>query len=200
MDIEYKKVFIEIGSCDFDTNIDLINNGEWVGVMCEPAPKYRNNLENLVSGIKNRESLTIEPLAISDYNGKINFGVSKDTSEGDRTNGFWRRGISSVLADNHKGERIFDIGDNQKYLEQAIEVECMTLDSLIAKHEFAHVNYLKIDAEGHELNILECYSWDIKPDFVKIEHAHVDDVYLSNLLKSHGYLVYVEQADIYAIR
>jgi FkbM family methyltransferase len=200
MEIDYKKVFIEIGSCDFDTNIDLINNGNWIGVMCEPAPKYRNNLMNLVKGIPNRESLTIEPLAISDYNGKISFGVSKDTSEGSRSNGFWRRGISSVLAESHKGERVFDIEQNQEFLEEAIEVDCMTLDSLIAKHEFAHVNYLKIDVEGHELNILECYSWDIKPDIIKVEHAHVDDVYISNLLKSHGYLVYVEHEDIYAIR
>ena len=200
MAITYKRVFIEIGTCDFDTNLDLIKNGEWVGVMCEPAPKYRKNLEMLASGIKNRESLTIEPYAISDYNGKISFGVAKDTSEGDRTNGMWRRGISSVLAESHLGERVFDIANNQQFLEETLDVECMTLDSLIAKHKLAHVNYLKIDTEGHEMNILEAYSWDIKPDIIKMEHAHIDDVYAKSLLESHGYIVYVEQSDLYAIR
>ena len=80
MEIDYKKVFIEIGSCDFDTNLDLIRNGSWIGVMCEPAPKYRNNLIALAKDIPNREDLIIEPVAISDYNGKINFAVAKDTS------------------------------------------------------------------------------------------------------------------------
>ena len=42
------KHFIEIGSCDFETNIDLISNGDWRGIMCEPANKYRENLERLV--------------------------------------------------------------------------------------------------------------------------------------------------------
>ena len=200
MEVTYKRVFIEIGTCDFDTNLDLIKNGEWVGVMCEPAPKYRKNLEMLASGIKNRSDLVIEPVAISDYNGKINFAVAKDTSEGDRSNGMWRRGISSVVAENHQGERVFDIGDNQKYIDETIDVDCMTLDSLIAKHKFAHVNYLKIDTEGHEMNILEAYSWDIKPDIIKMEHAHIDDVYAKNLLESHGYIVYVEHSDLYAIR
>ena len=50
------------------------------------------------------------------------------------------------------------------------------------------------------MNILECYSWDIKPDFIKIEHAHIDDVYAKNFLESHGYLVYVESEDMYAIK
>lgn len=200
MEIDYKKVFIEIGSCDFDTNLDLIRNGSWIGVMCEPAPKYRNNLIALAKDIPNRDDLTIEPVAISDYNGKINFAVAKDTSEGSRGNGLWRRGISSVVADNHKGERVFDIANNQQFIEETIDVECMTLDALISKHGFAHVNYLKIDTEGHEMNILECYSWDIKPDFIKIEHAHIDDVYAKNFLESHGYLVYVESEDMYAIK
>ena len=200
MEIEYRRVFVEIGTCDFDTNLDLIKNGEWTGIMCEPAPKYRKNLERLAEGIKNRENLIIEPVAISDYNGVISFGQARDTSSGDRSMGTWRRGISSVLADNHKGERIFDLEGNQEFLEETLDVECMTLDSLIAKHDLAHINYLKIDTEGHEMNILECYSWDIKPDIIKMEHAHIDDVYASELLKSHGYLVYVEHSDIYAIR
>ena len=76
----------------------------------------------------------------------------------------------------------------------------MTLDSLIAKHKFEHINYLKIDVEGHELNILDNYSWEIEPDVIKCEHAHIDDIYLSELLKSKGYIVYVETSDIYAIK
>ena len=182
--MEMIKTFIEIGSCDFDTNIDLISNGDWIGVMCEPAPKFRENLEKLIEKNPYRHNVTIEPIAISDYNGTINFAVAKDTSTGSRGLGTWRRGISSVVAENHKGERLFDLQDNQKFVDEYIDVECMTLDSLIAKHKFEHINYLKIDVEGHELNILDNYSWEIEPDVIKCEHAHIDDIYLSELLKS----------------
>ena len=43
-----KKSFVEIGSCDFETNIDLITSGHWLGIMCEPATKYRENLEKYI--------------------------------------------------------------------------------------------------------------------------------------------------------
>lgn len=193
------KTFIEIGSCDFETNIDLIRSGNWKGIMCEPAPKYRKNLEYLTKDTKYRENLHIEPIAITDYDGEIKFGVAKDTSTGNRNIGTWRRGISSILADNHKGERLFDLKNNDQFLEEVINVPCLTLDSLIKKYDLDHINYLKIDTEGHEINILESYSWSIKPDLIKIEHAHIDDIYAKSLLEAHGYLVYTETSDIYAI-
>lgn len=194
-----KKVFIEIGSCDFDTNLPLIENGGWEGVMCEPAPKYFENISKLAKDIDNKECLSLENIAISDYDGKISFACAKDNSSGPRSEDGWRRGISSVVADNHKGERMFDLKGNQKFIDKVIDVECMTLDSLIAKYKYEHINYLKIDVEGHELNILDNYSWDIKPDIIKLEHAHIDDMYARRLLESKGYLVYTEASDLYAI-
>ena len=110
--MEVKKTFIEIGTCDFDTNIDLITSGRWIGVMCEPADKYRANLENLVQNNPYRHNLFIEPVAISDKDGELDFAEAKDTSTGPRGLGLWRRGISSVISDNHKGERLFDLKDN----------------------------------------------------------------------------------------
>ena len=199
MEMSMKKVFIEVGSCDFDTNADLIINGGWIGVMCEPAKKYFNNLEKLMEGIKNREDLFLENVAISDYNGEISFAEAKDNSQGPRSEDGWRRGISSVVADNHEGERMFDLANNQQFISDTYNVPCLTLDSLISKHKFEHINYLKLDVEGHEMNILEAYSWDIKPDFIKLEHAHIDDLYVKDFLEKKGYLVYLEESDLYAI-
>ena len=100
----------------------------------------------------------------------------------------------------NKGERIFDIEGNSQWIDEKMEVPCMTLDTLLDKYKIPHINYLKLDCEGHETNILEAYSWKILPDMIKLEHAHIDDIYMSELLKSHGYLVYVEDCDIYALR
>jgi len=192
------KIFIEIGSCDFGTNLSLIDKGGWEGIMCEPAPQYFNNLSNQAKDIKNRENLSLENIAISDYDGKISFGCVKDMGEPGTKNG-WIRGISSVLADNHKGERMFDIDKNKPLLEKVIDVECMTLDSLIAKYKYKYITYLKVDTEGHELNILESYSWNIKPLMIKVEHSHIDHIYTREFLESKGYLVYTEATNLYGI-
>lgn len=192
------KIFIEIGSCDFDTNLPLIIKGGWKGIMCEPSPQYFNNLSNQAKDIENRENLFLENIAISDYDGKIKFGCVKDMGKPGTING-WIRGISSVLADNHKGERMFDIDKNKPLLEKVIDVQCMTLDSLIDKYGYTYITYLKIDTEGHELNILESYSWNIKPLIIKVEHSHINDIYAREFLESKGYLVYTEATNLYGV-
>ena len=62
-----------------------------------------------------------------------------------------------------------------------------------------HVDFMKIDAEGHENNIFLNYSFRVKPTMIKVEHKHIDDKVLSHKLKSNGYLVWAEKDDIYAI-
>ena len=194
------KQFIEIGSCDFDTNLDLIKTGRWHGIFVEPSKLYRNNLKELIKKEEFSFNCIVDESVISDYDGKIEFTNAKDTSTESRALGSWRRGIGSVTADNHIGERLFDLANNDKFIDSVEVLPCMTLDSLIKKYGIKKLDYLKIDVEGHELNILKSYSWDILPDIIKLEHSHCDDVFLKNLLESHGYMVYVEQSDIYALR
>jgi len=191
------KTFIEIGTCDFDTNLPLIESGDWKGIMCEPAPIYFGNLQKQSEEIKNSENLILENLAISDYNGKLDFAVARNDHSVENS---WQRGISSVVSDHHSGERLFDYDENKNLIAETIEVPCLTLDELIHKHKIESIDYLKIDTEGHEINIVDAYSWDIKPTIIKLEHMHIDDIYIANLLQEQGYIVYTEQRDIYAIR
>lgn len=190
------KTFIEIGTCDFDTNLPLIESGEWTGIMCEPAPTYYKNLENICSNIKNRENLFLQNIAITDYSGHVSFAEVKET---DIPDNLWQRGISSIVANHHKGERLFDLEGNKNLIHQTIDVPCKTLDDLIIQYELDSIDYLKIDTEGHEMNILDSYTWQVKPTIIKLEHTHIDDQYISGLLKEKGYIVYTEQRDIYAI-
>ena len=191
------KTFIEIGTCDFDTNLPLIESGDWKGIMCEPAPIYFGNLKKQFEEIKNSENLILENLAISDYNGKLDFAVARNDHSVENS---WQRGISSVVSDHHSGERLFDYNENKNLIAETIEVPCLTLDELIHKHKIESIDYLKIDAEGHEMNIIDAYSWDIKPTFIILEHMHIDDIYMATLLQDKDYIVYTEQRYIYAIR
>ena len=186
------KTFVEIGACDFDTCLPLAKNG-WAGVFVEPVKELA---DNLVEQTKKFPFAHIENSVISDYNGEIDFHISTGTDGND-----WTRGISSVDSNNHKGCSIFDFnnGVNRHLLKETRKIKCRTLDNLLDFYNIKEIDFLKIDTEGHERNILETYSWNVRPSFIKLEHDHIDDIWMKNFLEQKGYIVYVEQHDIYAI-
>jgi FkbM family methyltransferase len=177
------KFFIEIGSCDFDTCHPLLENG-WSGIMVEAVPEIALSLPTHVN-------LKIINTVISDYDGEIDFYVSNGND--------WVHGISHVAISNHKGTKLLEMTANKSFLKRKDRLPCITLDTLIADNEIDHIDYLKLDVEGHETNIIESYSWKIKPTFIKLEHAHIDDIKMKSMLESQGYLVYNENRDMYAI-
>jgi FkbM family methyltransferase len=182
------KTFIEVGACDFDTCIPLLQNG-WRGVMVEPVERIANSLE---SKLIDYDNVALVRDVISDYDGEIEFIESIDRTD-------WVRGISHVNSSNHKGARMLDWESNYSFRGDTSVKKCMTLDSLVTLSGFSKIDYLKVDVEGHETNVLEAYSWNIKPTFIKLEHSHIDDKRMRILLETKGYMVYVERNDIYAI-
>ncbi len=178
------KTFVEIGSCDFDTCYPLLENG-WRGIMVEPVAEILNNVPDHKNLIKVNK-------VISDYNGSIKFNVTS-AEEG------WRHGMSVVASDNHIGENLFEYQQNAPYLKETRTLECITLDQLLDDYHVYDIDYLKIDTEGHEMNIIRAYSWRVMPSFIKLEHSHIDDVEMKRILEQLGYIVYVEQQDIYAV-
>lgn len=111
----------------------------------------------------------------------------------------WGRGISHVISNNHLGWKMLLDPSHHKTRKEPRQVPCITLDTLIDQHNIKSIDYLKIDTEGHELNILKSFSFGVRPSFIKAEHKHVDNNILNNLLKSHAYIVYEERDDIYAV-
>ena len=61
------------------------------------------------------------------------------------------------------------------------------------------IDFLKIDTEGHELNILKSFSFNVRPRSIKVEHRLTDDLAISEILRQENYLTWTEQNDIYAI-
>tara|TARA_R110000822_G_scaffold163837_2_gene304142 strand:- start:98 stop:667 length:570 start_codon:yes stop_codon:yes gene_type:complete len=181
------KRFVEIGAADFNTCLPLAQSG-WHGISVEPVPYLFDRVK------KQYEGHTVEVLncAISDRKGSVKMAVGLD--EG------WLSGCSHVISDNHIGEKISTHPANANNFNQTIIVDCMTLDDLLINiPSDQQIDVMKVDAEGHELNILMNYSFRIKPRFVKIEHKHVDDTLLVRKLEENGYMVWTEKDDIYGI-
>ena len=179
------KTFIEIGAAGFDTCLPLAKAG-WRGISIEPVPYLFEKTKKQYQGF----DVDLKNFAVSDSHGTVEMAVARD-------DGHWLTGCSHIISPNHRGYKLSDHPDRKYDFQEKITVPCVTLNYVMS---FAtKVDFLKIDTEGHELNILMDYSFIVKPRFIKIEHKHVDDTLLRSKLEENGYLVWTEKDDIYAI-
>ena len=174
------KVFVEIGVCDFDTLEPLQKNG-WQGYYVEPVEEYANKIKGNVT-----------QCAISSYDGMIDFYVSKTDGEE------WQRGISHAV--EQEGTKILELKNNRKLIDKVVPIPCYTLHTFLRMKDIWYVDYLKVDTEGHETDIFQAYDWSVYPTFIKLEHFHINDIKMKSLLEKHGYIVYTENRDMYAVR
>lgn len=178
--------FIEVGSCDFDTCLPLAKAG-WSGVVVEAHPQIFMRVKEMFQGT----NVQCVNYAVTDYNGVIDFKLS--------TGGGWARGISHVASDNHLGESLSSYAENKGRFGEIVSVAAITMDNLIDVCNVSSIDFLKIDVEGHELNLLNGYNFGVRPSFIKIEHKHVDDREIMRTLRSNKYMAWKEQDDIYAV-
>ena len=180
------KFFIEIGTSDFDTLGYLAEDG-WKGIFVEPVKELLDNL-------KRYDGCIYENCAILDKMDTMTIRYyDPEWAKG------WRRGVGSLSSINN-----FNSNPDLKEHELTSEVEVVTLDYLIKKHNVKSIDYLKIDIEGLEYLILDNYSWKIKPDIVKVEYIHWKAREISTKkyilkLESMGYSVVKEENDLMAV-
>tara|TARA_Y100000768_G_C23763398_1_gene579687 strand:+ start:147 stop:695 length:549 start_codon:yes stop_codon:yes gene_type:complete len=180
-----KKVFLEIGTSNFDTLIPLIENG-WQGYCVEPVAEYVQDL------LKLNQKVVLSNCAISSYDGMLKmYQCRTDTNE-------WERGTSHAV--KQKGEKILEYKSNSHLIKDTIDVPCYTLQTYLKDNKITSIDMLKIDAEGHEMDIIEAYDWSVLPTYIKMEHYHIDDIKMKSMLEKKGYIVYTESRDLYAVR
>jgi len=196
------RTFIEIGAADFDTMLDAKG---WRGIICEPHPVFYNKLKQQCTN----PHIEILEVAVSTKLGTSTMYFPTEEylnfTEGDsRTE--WTRGAGGfrIPGWTHKLDNALEeYGHDQKYTMD-LEVKTTTLDELVEQHCYNHIDFLKIDTEGHDADILEAYSWRIKPTFIKCEHGkhNKPDVItqrITDILDTQGYKYWIEDWDVYAV-
>lgn len=146
--------FIEIGTSDFDTEID--KNDNKIGISIEPIKYYLDRISNKQNCIKLN-------LAISNYNGKctVNY-ISEQTINKYNFPG-WVKGCNSIntyhkTVKNLCEERGIDI----EKISQHDSVDVTTLYTVMYALSIGGVYYLKIDTEGHDTIILKKFYEEIQ--------------------------------------
>jgi FkbM family methyltransferase len=164
--------FIEIGTSDFDTEIQ--KNDSRVGLSIEPVKYYLERLPN-------RTRCKKLNMAISNYNGTGNVFFVNDTNIQKYKLPNWVRGCNTI---NSYHKTVCNLLEKHKLpVEEVIdsyEIKIQTLDKVLLENKVEFVYYLKIDTEGHDVVILKKFCEDI------VKNAHFPHIILfeSNELTS----------------
>jgi FkbM family methyltransferase len=163
--------FVEVGAADgvyLSNTYYLESRLGWTGVIAEPNPRFAEPLK--------RRRCIVSPLCVS-------------STSGDRV-GFLNvaaMGELSRMESVSPGD-----GNEARRLESAerIEVETIRLNDLLERHGApAKIDYLSVDTEGAEFDILSAFDfdrWDVAA--ITVEHNYTParrELY--GLLKSKGY-------------
>lgn len=189
--------FIQIGGNDgvsFDFLYTEVTIRESSGLIIEPSPKYFKELEH---NYRNFVNIKLVNKAIFKSNKKVKlFEVNE---KGLKKLPDWAKGVGSFDKDhlmrNNLNEKDIDVW----------EVEGITfMDLLNNSPEFLSVDYLQIDTEGFDFEILKLIDFSkFKCDFIKYEIANLKNDELKNslkLLSDQGYRIVGDQYDNYCFK
>lgn len=189
--------FIQVGGHDgisFDFLYYKILERNSKGIILEPSPKYFQELE---VNYKGRESINLLQQAIFSKNEKVSLfevnekGLLKLSQFG---HGIGSVNKSHLLKHGLEEDEI----DNYK-------VDGITFSSLIDEYpEFAKIDYLQIDTEGFDFEILKMIDFSkFQVDFIKYEKENLSEKDLiesERLLKSLGFEIIGDRYDNYCFR
>ena len=190
--------FVGIGANDGVTHDPLypfIRDHGWRGVMVEPIPEAFAALQRNYAGFPQVE-LVQAAVGTSDTTGTIYAAeVTDDTSLRMSLHASFDRSV--IL----KARRWYpDI--ESRIVER--EVSVVRFDTLISRLGHPAIDVLKIDAEGHDLEILRTIDLGaIRPALVLVERAnlsHEDEVQMADLLLREGYRVALTNLDMLGYR
>jgi FkbM family methyltransferase len=166
--------YIDIGTCDFETSIDNIDQSNTKNILLvEPLKYYLDKLPNYPGVIKDN-------VGISNRDGTIRVFYLPDSIIELHKLPVWLRGCSSIgcrhiVTDYHLAQRNLSLD-----LVETKDVDIITFDTLCKKHNVESIGTLKIDTEGHEQYILPDILEKINRGFVINKIKFENQEYLGN--------------------
>ena len=165
--------FVEIGTCDYHTLLEGCSLNQ-VGLSVEPIKEYLDRLPN-------KPNVTKVNVAISSENKVVDlFWVEPHNQQ--KFNLGFTKGWGTIMKP-HKGhseaEKMLSNGMLSKH-----KIEAITWTTLVSRYNIESVNYVKIDAEGHDCiivnNILESTTL---PKKISFEKTHCSQEELDKTIK-----------------
>jgi FkbM family methyltransferase len=175
MIIDVLQIGSHIGTCnDLIYNINFRNNNI---ILIEPVPHLFKKLQSNYEHKSKENNIIFLNIAVSNKDGFIKF-YTPSLNNNFTLLPIWVDQISSVN-ENHIKSHI-----KKEIMVDEIKVPCKRLNTIISFYNIEHIEYLIVDTEGHDFEILMDLNFNvIKPVNIIFENAHIDGF----LSKNHRY-------------
>ncbi|KYH44966.1 FkbM family methyltransferase [Branchiibius sp. NY16-3462-2] len=162
--------FVEFGATDGKTNSNtwiLENQFGWTGILAEPNPVWH-------SALHDNRNVAIDTRCVAAKSGETVRFIATDSTDPELS------GIADFSAGRHF--------DSARESGRELDIETISLDDLLAQYEApAHIDYLSIDTEGSELEILANFDLGARSiSLMSVEHNEATAGPIDALLADHG--------------
>ena len=182
--------FMDIGAHDGKTINNTLyfeENNNWTGVNVEPIKEVYEKL------VQNRKKCINLNCAVDIKNGTSEFILNKGYTE-------MISGLKDQFDPRHFNRLNYE---NSIYggKTEIIKVETKTIETICEEHNIKHINYLSIDVEGAEFNVIKSINFDkVFIDVIGFENNYNDvSVPIIEYLKTKGYKIIHQCIDIFMI-
>ena len=189
--------FIQIGANDGKTKDFLhkyVDKYKLKGLFIEPQ---KDVFEKLLSSYRHNEQVSFANIAIGKEDGVKQLYTVKPALRTE-DNFFAVTGIASFNKEVFETTVMKKVphlieyvsGDIEDYAD-IVDVKSLTFTNLIDLYKIRHIDYLQIDCEGYDFEIIKMINFDqIRPKVINFESkwmSHNDREVCENILSSHGY-------------
>jgi FkbM family methyltransferase len=169
--------FLQIGSNIGNTNSDLLFSKDIINknlILIEPVPYLFNKL---ITNYKERHLnnyIILLNVAISNKNDTLDLYIP--SLKNDLSNlPSWITELSSTNKDHiskHTSQNFPNL------IVDKISVPCLTINSLIKIYDIKEIDFLIVDTEGHDYDILmDLDLGNLRPTKIRFENRHMDDTH-----------------------
>jgi FkbM family methyltransferase len=174
---------VQIGACDGKEDDPIhkyLVGGSVQAVLVEPVPHAFKRLQETYGNFRN---VRLVQAAVGRQDGEaIIYSVKME--------GRWEKSTFAPMLSSFDRNHLL----KHKILDHEIEatrVKTMTLKSLFRDYSIYKVNFMMIDTEGYDAEVVEMLlQGDVLPNKLCFEHIHLDQKSIDDLflkLKDHGY-------------
>ena len=162
----YKNGFyVDVGAHDgltINNTLYFERYNNWNGINIEPIKKVFDNL------IRNRPNSLNLNCAVSNKDGKTEFLNNKGSTE-------MLSGIKNTFGNRHL-QRLNKENNETGSTTETITVNTKKLETIFNENNIKHVNYLSIDVEGGEFEVIKSINFDkVFIDVIGFENNYSDD-------------------------
>jgi FkbM family methyltransferase len=196
---------VVIGAMDghsFDDFSSYISLYEWSGLFVEPIPEQFRRLQQHYAGLEHAPQNKYENSAIADHDGTVRMLTINQAAVDSGAVHPCFGGMSAIYPPRNGLASAGDAEVVATYGE-LIEVDCLTLASLFARHGIERVDIVCIDAEGWDYAIIRQLDLSVyRPTLIRCEYINLtaeEQAAIEQQFVEHGYVVRIEGQNIDAV-